>query len=74
MRDSGTLIAKARFAVEGTDMYPDATFTLRLSYGVMKGYEQNGEKIPYSTNLGGAFEHAARTWQSGSIRAAEILD
>jgi hypothetical protein len=60
LRDSGTLIAKARFAVQGTDMYPDATFTLRLSYGVMRGYEQNGETIPYSTTLGGAFEHAAR--------------
>ncbi|MGA2960801.1 MAG: S46 family peptidase [Candidatus Korobacteraceae bacterium] len=59
LRDSGTLIAKARFAVQGTDMYPDATFTLRLSYGVMKGYQQNGNTIPYSTNLGGAFEHAA---------------
>ncbi len=60
LRENGTLIAKARFAVEGPDMYPDATFTLRLSYGVMKGYQQNGEKIPFSTNLGGAFEHAAR--------------
>jgi len=60
LRDSGTLIAKARFAVQGTDMYPDATFTLRLSYGAMKGYQQNGKTIPYSTNLGGAFEHAAR--------------
>ena len=43
LRENGTLIAKARFAVQGTDMYPDATFTLRLSYGVMKGYRQNGE-------------------------------
>ena len=60
LRENGTLIAKARFAVEGTDMYPDATFTLRLSYGVMKGYQQNGEHIPFSTNLGGAFEHAAQ--------------
>ena len=47
LRESGTLIAKARFAVQGTDMYPDATFTLRLSYGAMKGYQQNGKTIPY---------------------------
>jgi hypothetical protein len=60
LRDSGTLVAKARFAVQGTDMYPDATFTLRLSYGAMKGYQQNGKTIPYATNLGGVFEHAAR--------------
>jgi hypothetical protein len=60
LRDSGTLIAKARFAVQGTDTYPDATFTLRLSYGAVKGYQQNGKTIPYSTNLGGAFGDAAR--------------
>ncbi len=60
LRDSGTLVAKARFAVQGTDMYPDATFTLRLSYGAIKGYQQNGQAIPYATDLGGTFEHAAR--------------
>src|SRR4029077_12922189 len=32
-------IAKARFAIEGTSNYPDATFTLRLSYGTVRGYE-----------------------------------
>jgi hypothetical protein len=60
LHDSGTLIAKARFAVQGTDIYPDATFTLRLSYGAMKGYQQNGKTIPYATMLRGAFEDAAR--------------
>src|SRR5207249_4763110 len=35
-------IAKARFAIEGTSSYPDATFTLRLSYGTVRGYEQDG--------------------------------
>ena len=30
-------IAKARFAIEGTSNYPDATFTLRLSYGKVRG-------------------------------------
>src|SRR5205814_2424505 len=34
-------IAKARFALEGTSTYPDATFTLRLSYGPLKGYEED---------------------------------
>src|SRR5204863_3121748 len=38
-------IAKARFALEGTSTYPDATFTLRLSYGKVSGYEQNGRQI-----------------------------
>ena len=40
LRLNSTRIAKARFAVEGTHSYPDATFTLRLSYGTIKGYEE----------------------------------
>jgi hypothetical protein len=55
----GTLIAKARFAQSGFDQPPDATFTLRLSYGAVKGYEENGKDIPYFTTMGGGFEHAA---------------
>ena len=53
-----TEINRARFAVTGTDAYPDATGTLRLAYGVVKGYEQDGKRIPPWTTLGGAFEHA----------------
>ena len=59
VRLNGTLIAKARFAQSGFTQPPDATFTLRLSYGAVKGYEENGKRIPYITNMGGAFEHAA---------------
>lgn len=51
------LIAEAKFATEGTSAYPDATFTLRLAFGPVKGYEQDGQQIPAWTNLGGAFEH-----------------
>src|SRR5213076_2621907 len=43
-------IAKARFAIEGTDSYPDATFTLRLSYGTVRGYEQDGKQISAFTD------------------------
>lgn len=50
-------IAEARFAFEGTSSYPDATFTLRLAFGPVKGYEQDGQQIPAWTNIGGAFEH-----------------
>src|ERR1043166_7067652 len=39
-------IAKARFAAQGTSTYPDATFTLRLSYGTVRGYEEGGKQIP----------------------------
>jgi hypothetical protein len=52
-------IAKARFAVEGTSNYPDATFTLRLSYGPVRGYEENGKQVPAFTNFQGMFERAA---------------
>ena len=50
-------IAEARFAVEGTSAYPDATFTLRLAFGPVMGYEQDGQQIPAWTNIGDAFEH-----------------
>src|SRR5262249_42188464 len=41
LKKNDELIAKARFAVNGTGDYPDATFTLRLSYGAVKGWEEN---------------------------------
>jgi Peptidase S46 len=59
IRRDGTIIAKTRFAQSGFSQPPDATFTLRLSYGVVKGYKENGKDIPYFTTMGGAFEHAA---------------
>jgi hypothetical protein len=53
-------IAKAKFATEGTSTYPDATFTLRLSFGVVKGYEENGKHIPFQTTFAGLFERSAQ--------------
>ncbi len=53
------VIGKARFAVDGTNNYPDATFTLRLSYGPVKGYVENGQKIPATTNFAGLYARAA---------------
>jgi len=50
-------IAEAKFAFEGTAAYPDATFTLRLAFGPVKGYEQDGKQISAWTNIGGAYEH-----------------
>lgn len=55
----GAKIAKAQFSHTGFTQPPDATFTLRLSYGAVKGYEQNGKNIPYFTQMSGAFQHAA---------------
>jgi hypothetical protein len=52
-------IAKAKFALEGTNTYPDATFTLRLSFGPVKGYEEDGKKVPYQTTFAGLYERSA---------------
>jgi hypothetical protein len=52
-------IAKARFAIEGTSKYPDATFTLRLSYGTVRGYERDGIQIPAFTDFAGLYQRSA---------------
>ena len=59
VRRDGTIVAKERFAQNGFNRPPDATFTLRLSYGAVKGYSQSGKSIPFATYMGGAYEHAA---------------
>jgi len=58
-RQAYTKIANARFGIYGSNVYPDATFTLRLAFGEAKGYTEAGEKIPWATTLGGTYEHAA---------------
>ncbi len=59
MQEAYAKLANARFALEGTNVYPDATFTLRLSFGEVKGYTQGRERIPPWTTLGGAYRHSA---------------
>ncbi|HKG58506.1 MAG TPA: S46 family peptidase [Pyrinomonadaceae bacterium] len=54
-RSNYAKIARALFETEGTKLYPDATFTLRLSYGAVEGYMENGKKIPPFTTLGGLY-------------------
>jgi hypothetical protein len=51
-------IARALFETEGTKLYPDATFTLRLSYGAVEGYMENGKKVPPFTTLGGLYDRS----------------
>ncbi len=51
-------IARARNAILGTSGYPDATFTLRLSFGTVKGYEEDGKQVLAFTTLAGLYERA----------------
>jgi hypothetical protein len=50
------LIAQAAFEVYGTSTYPDATFTARLSYGQVKGWDEDGKYVKPITVIAGAFE------------------
>ncbi|RMF69442.1 MAG: S46 family peptidase [Calditrichaeota bacterium] len=61
-------IAKARFAVYGKSVYPDATFTLRLSYGTVKGFPVNGTRAPYKTTLYGLYDRALSFDKQGDYR------
>jgi len=51
-------LADARFAAYGDTLYPDATFTLRISYGKVAGWMERGQMVPTRTTLGGTFDRA----------------
>jgi hypothetical protein len=51
-------IAKAKLGLEGAQFAPDATFTLRLSYGTVEGYEEDGKSIPAFTDFAGLYQRA----------------
>jgi hypothetical protein len=58
VRNATERIARARFAALGTSVYPDATFTLRLNYGTVQGWNENGKDVEPFTKLARAFERA----------------
>ncbi|MDT9000176.1 S46 family peptidase [Paucibacter sp. APW11] len=58
VQKNAELIAQARFAMKGDSVYPDATFTLRLSYGRVEGWQEGEQAVPPFTTLGGTFERA----------------
>lgn len=55
---AGQLIAGARFAAYGKTVYPDATFTLRLGYGRVLGYEEDTTLVPWKTTFYGLYDRA----------------
>jgi hypothetical protein len=55
---NGALIARALFKVKGASIPPDATSTLRLSFGVVKSYVESGKKIPFETTFAGLYERS----------------
>jgi outer membrane protein assembly factor BamB len=55
---AGQRIANARFAVHGRTVYPDATFTLRLGFGRVLGYEEDTTLVPWKTTFYGLYDRA----------------
>jgi len=52
-------IARVRYALDGTSVYPDATFTLRLAFGTVKGYAEAGAPVPAFTTIDGMYARSA---------------
>lgn len=59
-RNAYSSLAKARFAMDGTSSYPDATFTLRLAFGAVKGFKEDGKDVPAFTTMAGLYERSAK--------------
>ncbi len=57
---NGALIARAMFKLKGASIPPDATSTLRLSYGTVKTYLENGKTIPFTTTFRGLFDKSGK--------------
>ncbi len=65
-REGYAKIAAAQFAIYGEDKYPDATFTLRLAFGPVKGFREGGKDVPAFTNFEGLYQRATeRKGQKG---------
>jgi hypothetical protein len=64
-RQAYSALAKARYDMDGDKVYPDATFTLRLAFGIVKGYTEDGKSIPPFTTFEGLYQRAAEQGNKG---------
>ena len=64
-RQAYSSLAKAKFAMDGDKVYPDATFTLRLAYGTVKGYKEQGKDVPPFTTMEGLYKRSAEQQDKG---------
>ena len=55
---AGIKIAKARFAVYGRTISPDANFNLRMAFGKVHGYDEDTTLVPYKTTFYGLYDRA----------------
>ena len=69
IRQASNVLAQARFKLLGADAYPDATGTLRLTYGTVRGYDADGVLVPWRTNFWGLF---GRSDAFGSVSPFEL--
>jgi hypothetical protein len=58
IQDAGERIARVRYAFEGPGIYPDATFSLRLSYGKVAGWTDQGQETAAFTTFAGLYGRA----------------
>jgi hypothetical protein len=68
-RQAYAALAKAKFAMDGDKVYPDATFTLRLAFGTVKGYTEDGKPVPPFTTMEGLY---ARSKEQGNKGPFEL--
>ena len=66
-RQSYAALAKARYALDGDKVYPDATFTLRLAFGTVTGYKDDGKDVPAFTTMAGLYERSASQGNKGAF-------
>lgn len=64
-RQAHGAIAKARFAQDGENTYPDATFTLRLAFGTVSGYTEDGKQVTPFTTMAGLYERSKAQGNKG---------